>query len=112
MMRRSLYPLLLAILAALCMLGVQQAAYVHVVGHMEGGVAQTASAPAGDNQDAPLHACTTCALLAGLAAAPPAFVSPIALANAVAISLPDIPTAYIAARSALPYTARAPPAFL
>lgn len=112
MMRRSLYPLLLAILAALCMLGVQQAAYAHYADHMGSGAAQAASAPAGDSEDAPLHACATCTLLAGLAAAPPVFAPPIAMVHAVAISLPDLPTAYCAARSALPYTARAPPAIL
>ena len=93
------------------MLGVQQAAYAHYIGHIGSG-AQAASAPADDNGDAPLHACATCAVFAGLAAAPPAFVPPIAVTHAAAIPRPDIPTAYIPARSALPYTARAPPAVL
>ena len=110
-MRRSLYRLLLAILSAVCMLGAQQAAYAHCVGHI-GSAAQAATAPAADNGDAPLHACTTCAVFAGLTAAPPAFVPPVAVAHAAAIPLPHTPTADIPARSALPYTARAPPAVL
>ncbi|MCK9381001.1 MAG: DUF2946 family protein [Sulfuritalea sp.] len=93
------------------MLWAQQAAYAHYIGHI-GSAAQAASVPANDNGDTSLHACTTCALFAGLAAAPPAFVPPIAITRAAALPPADIPTAYIPARSALPYTARAPPALL
>jgi hypothetical protein len=109
--RAARHRLLLAILCAVCMLGAQQAAYAHHVGHI-GSTTQAAPAPADDNGDAQFHACASCAVFAGLAAAPPAYVSLIAAAHGVATLLPDIPTAYIAARSALPYTARAPPAVL
>ena len=109
--RAARYRLLLAILGAVSMLGAQHAAYVHYIGHI-GSAAEAASVPAGDNGDAPLHACASCAVFAGLAAAPPAVVQPLAVARATATLLPDIPTAYIAAPSALPYTARAPPAIL
>ena len=111
---RSASPLVairLAIVCAFCMLAAQQAAYAHYIGHIGGG-AQAASVPANDSGDAPLHSCTTCSLFAGLAAAPPAFVSPIAVTNAAAIPLANIPTAHIPARPALSYTARAPPAVL
>jgi hypothetical protein len=111
MMRHSTYRLLLAILCTVCMLWAQQAAYAHYVGHI-GSTVQAASAPADDNDEAPLHVCATCAVFAGLTAAPPAFVSPIAVAHTTAIPFPETPTAYIPARSALSYTARAPPAIL
>jgi hypothetical protein len=93
------------------MLGAQQAAYAHYIGHI-GCAAGTAPAPEGGDGDAPPHACTTCAAFAGLIAAPPAFVAPIAVAPVAAISFPDIPRATLPARPALAYTARAPPAVL
>ena len=109
--RAARYRILLAVLCAVCMLGAQHAAYAHYIGHI-GSAAEAASVPTGDNGDAPLHACASCAVFAGLAAAPPSCFPPLAVAHAATTLLPDIPTAYIAARSALPYTARAPPALL
>ncbi|MCX7166065.1 MAG: hypothetical protein NTV11_07300 [Rhodocyclales bacterium] len=104
---------LIVIICALFLLGAQQAAYAHWIGHI-GSAASTTSAPDGDGDygDAPSHACMSCAAFAALNATPPSSVSPIAVAHATAIPFPDIPTAYIPAHSALPYTARAPPAVL
>jgi hypothetical protein len=93
------------------MLVAQQAAYAHFVSHIGSG-AQAASVPANDNGDALLHSCSTCSLSAGLAAAPPAFVPPVAVMNAAAVPPANTPTAHIPARPALSYTARAPPAVL
>lgn len=110
-MRGSRYHLLIAILCALCILGAQQASYAHYIGHI-GCVAGVATALDGDDGDNPSSACPICAAFAGLVAAPPAYVAPLSLAHVAANPIPDIPTAYLPARSAPPYAARAPPAVL
>jgi len=110
-MRRSPFHLLIAILCALCILGAQQAAYAHYVGHID-CTAGAATAEYGDNGDVPPYACTICTAFAGLIAAPPAFVALISVAHVAAIPILGIPTAYLPAHSAPPYTARAPPAVL
>lgn len=106
---------LIAFICVLFLLGAQQAACAHWIGHV-GAAVGMASAPASGNNrdagDATFHVCTTCAAFATLDAAPPAFVPPIVVTLAVAISVPDIPTAHVPARTASPYTARAPPVVL
>jgi hypothetical protein len=91
------------------MLGAQQAASDHDIGHIGSAMA---AAAAGDNGGEPVTGCTSCAAFAGLTAAPPAFVAPLALAAAIATPWAVLPSAYLPASSPLPYTARAPPAIL
>jgi hypothetical protein len=109
-MFRARYRSLIAILCTLCLLGAQQAAYAHYIGHV-GCAIGTPAAPDG-NGDASQHACETCAAFAGLTAAPPACVAPLAAMHVTAAPLPDLASAYAPAPPAPPYTARAPPAIL
>jgi hypothetical protein len=101
--------LIVAIFFALCLLGAQQAAYAHVLGHI-GCTTETASAP--DGNKAPHDPCLACTAFAGLAAAPPAFIAPMALAHGAPIPSTDLPTSYLPTRPAPPYASRAPPAVL
>jgi hypothetical protein len=102
---------LLAIFAACCMLWAQQAATAHYIEHLGSAMAASSAATDHDGDD-PLQACATCAVFAGLAGAPPAFVSALALVPAAAVQAADSPSAYLPARSTPPYAARAPPAIL
>jgi len=104
---------LLALLCTLCLLGAQQAAYAHWIGHV--GIAIGATAPdngTGNDSDARGNACNSCTAFAALAAAPPAFVAPLAVAQAVAIPATETCSVYVPARPAPPYASRAPPAVL
>ncbi len=109
---RGVYPLLLAIFAACCMLWAQQGATAHYIEHLGSATAAASTAAADHDGDDPLQVCATCAVFAGLAGAPPAFVSPLALVPAKAAPAADSPSAYLPARPAPPYAARAPPATL
>lgn len=106
---------LIAFICALFLLGAQQAAYAHWIGHL-GTAANAVSHPAGgehrDDGEASSHICTTCAAFVSLNAAPPVFVAPIVISLTSVISFPDIPLAHVPAHSASFYTARAPPAVL
>ncbi|MDD5297113.1 MAG: DUF2946 family protein [Rhodocyclaceae bacterium] len=103
--------LIVAIFYALCLLGAQQAAFAHFIGHI-GCNAEAAKAPASGGDHKAPDACTSCAAFAGLSAAPPVFVAPIAVARVAAILAPETPGAYLPARPAPPYASRAPPALL
>ena len=94
------------------MLGAQQAASAHYIGHVASTGTAALPAAAGENGDEQVPGCMGCAAFAGLTAAPPVVVSPLALAEAAATALAAIPSAYRPAPSALPYAARAPPALL
>jgi hypothetical protein len=103
-----------AILLALLLLGGQQAAFAHLVGH--GGVAAVAVAQSGDEDHGAAvslsHVCTTCLGVAALAgAAPPSSLPRLpALAGSVRVSSPA--AADRPAPTYLPYLARGPPAAL
>jgi len=109
---QAFYPFLLAIFAACCMLWAQQAATAHYIEHLGSAMAAASAAAADQDGNDPLQVCATCAVFAGLAGAPPAFVSPLALVPAAAAQAADSPSAYLPARSTPPYAARAPPAIL
>lgn len=110
-MRRFLHPFL-ALFLSLLLLGSQQAALAHVLGHASG----TASVQLAQEEDANhgvalalSDACTTCIAFAGIDAAPPAAFSPLAThagrTTVPAVAVPPAPIlAFIAA-----FRSRAPP---
>lgn len=113
-MRRALNPFL-ALLLSLLLLGSQQAALAHMLGHAAApAAAQAATVAQGEDAEhgAALvlsHVCTTCIAFAGADLVPPAPVLPVAFAAnntaAVAVAVPPAPTfAFIAA-----FRSRAPP---
>ncbi len=103
---------LIAIVCAFLLLAAQQFAFAHWIGHI--GVTTSAVSVQGgaDGDGHSDRSCETCAALAALTAAPPAFVAPIDIVPAAAISFTEILLPEVPARSALPYGARAPPAVL
>lgn len=113
-MRRVLNPFL-ALLLSLLLLGSQQAALAHMLGHAVAPAAQSATEVA-QGQDAEhgaalvlSHVCTTCISFAGADLAPPAPPLPAAIvANGTlepVVAVPPAPTlAFIAA-----FRSRAPP---
>lgn len=110
-MRRLLHPVF-ALLLSLLLLGSQQAALAHVLGH----ALVPAAVQVVDNGEADhgaalslAHACTTCIAFAGADLAPPAPLAPPALTAgataALAVTVPPGPTlAFLAA-----FRSRAPP---
>jgi hypothetical protein len=113
-MRRALNPFFVLLLSLL-LLGSQQAALAHMLGHAVAPAAQTATEVV-QGQDAEhgaalvlSHVCTTCIAFAAADLAPPApFQSVVFAANdlaAVAVAVPPAPTfAFVAA-----FRSRAPP---
>ncbi|MDK9723469.1 MAG: hypothetical protein OEL88_01180 [Sterolibacteriaceae bacterium MAG5] len=114
-MRRSRLHPLIALLCALLLLGAQQAAYAHFIGHI-GNQAETVAQEGGDADHGAAsslsHVCTTCASFAALDAAPPVVAAAVPSAAATAAALPSLPAAVTPADPAPPYAARAPPAVL
>lgn len=114
-MRRSPRHPLIVLLCALCLLGAQQAAYAHFIGHL--GFAVDTVASAGDDAEhgaaATLsHACTTCAAFSATGGAPPSVPPPLPAACAGDTCLAAPVAVRIAAAAAPPCGARAPPAVL
>lgn len=111
-MRRRPHPLLAAFFALL-LLGAQQAAFAHLIGHL-GATAQVMAQPDDDGHGEALtlsHVCTTCVGLSALDGAPPP-VLPVLAAAAGTYALPTAPAVAVGAASFSPYLARAPPAVL
>lgn len=114
-MRRVLNPFL-ALLLSLLLLGSQQAALAHMLGHAAAQSAAQVATEVAQGQDAEhgaalvlSHVCTTCIAFAGADLAPPAPVLPVAFAAnnaaAAAVAVAPAPTlAFIAA-----FRSRAPP---
>ncbi len=114
-MRRVLHPFL-ALLFSLLLLGSQQAALAHMLGHAMAPAAAQAATEVAQGQDAEhgaalvlSHVCTTCIAFAGADLAPPAPLPPPTLAAGrsamPAVAVPPAPTlAFIAA-----FRSRAPP---
>ena len=114
-MRRVLNPFL-ALLLSLLLLGSQQAALAHMLGHAVAPAAAQSATEVAQGQDAEhgaalvlSHVCTTCIAFAGADLAPPAPVLPVAFAAnnpaAVAVAVAPAPTlAFLAA-----FRSRAPP---
>lgn len=114
-MRRSRLHPLIALLCALLLLGAQQAAYAHFIGHI-GNQAETVAQEGGDADHGAAsslsHVCTTCASFAALDAAPPAVAASVPACAATATFAPAPASTAIPAQPAPPYAARAPPAVL
>jgi len=114
-MRRSPFHPLIAILCALFLLGAQQAAYAHFVGHL-GIAAEIEAKDGGDSEHGTAttlsHVCTTCAAFTALDAplrpTPPGFLA----APAVSVAYGQAAVRRWTATAAPPYGARAPPAIL
>ena len=114
-MRRVLNPFL-ALLLSLLLLGSQQAALAHMLGHATAAAAAQQANKVAQGEDAEhsaalalSHACTTCIAFAGADAAPAAAILPPALpagrSALPALAVPPAPTlAFIAA-----FRSRAPP---
>lgn len=109
-MRRFLHPLI-AVLTALLLLGSQQAALAHMIGHV-GAATQAAAQTDDDSHGAALtlsHVCTTCIAFAALDAAPPlAPPAPLAICAATDGIASCVPHG-VALAATTPYRSRAPP---
>lgn len=112
-MRRRLSPFI-ALLCALVLLGAQQAAYAHWIGHL-GAASTTAAALQGGNGDGDglPHDCTTCTgLFASFGAAPPAALPITVDTGDASQSQPGHRPHQLPTHAASPYPARAPPLVL
>jgi hypothetical protein len=104
---------LIAVLALLCLLGAQQAAFAHWAAHLGAPVEVGLESTDGEHAAAAVlgQSCTGCAAFAGLDAALPG--SPPSFATAQAIAEPALPAPQEKSVSAIRrYDSRAPPAFL
>jgi hypothetical protein len=105
----------IAVLLSLLLLGGQEAAFAHMIGHMgQGGTATvTAHGDEGHGESLSLsHVCTTCVSAAGLfAAAPPGVPSSLTFVGTTDTPVSMVVTAFDAPAS-LAYLARAPPTVL
>ncbi|MDD5250415.1 MAG: hypothetical protein PHY45_15635 [Rhodocyclaceae bacterium] len=113
MKRPRLHPLI-ALLCALCLLGAQQAANAHFIGHLGSAAEATAFHKGGTGGDAPAldGVCKTCAAFAALVAAPPAYTPPPAVARVPNTRLFVQAPVFTPAPPAPPYSSRAPPVVL
>jgi hypothetical protein len=107
---------LMALLLSLLLLGAQQAAFAHMIGHIGPAAASTTSVGHGDDGHGEAlnlsHVCTACVSAAGLAAAAPFGVPP-RLTFDSSIAAPMVVTEIaVAVAAPLRYLARAPPAVL
>lgn len=107
---------LVAVLLSLLLLGAQQAAFAHMVGHIGAASATVATADQGDEGHGEAlnlsHVCTTCVSASGLASAAPFGVPP-RLTFDGAAEAPIAATAHaVAIAPPRSYLARAPPAVL
>jgi hypothetical protein len=101
---------LIVLLCVLCLLGAQQAAHAHFIGHL--GAAAEATAVQSDSDAAPAleYICATCAAFAALSSAPPTHVAPPAGSPAaMTLHAAAVPT-FVPAPTPPPYASRAPPA--
>jgi hypothetical protein len=103
----------LAVLLSLLLLGAQEAAFAHMIGHLGAAAATVASGDEGHGEAPGLsHVCTTCVSLSALDASAPSGVTPRltfegAFGAPVAASTSVVETA-----TPLRYFARAPPLVL
>lgn len=102
-------------LSALLLLGAQQAAFAHLIGHL-GLAGQALAQPADAARHAAAlslsHLCTTCLAIGALAAGAPLPVSLPAAAAAIAGMSAAFDIRLLPRSSTPPYAARAPPDFL
>ncbi len=115
-MTRLRLPPFLAVLLSLLLLGAQQGAFAHMIGHVGGAATTIVVADHGDEGHGEAlslsHVCTTCVSLAALAGVAPG-PAPLAF-HAAALAAPPLPPPPPACSGAVfsPYRARAPPAVL
>lgn len=106
----------IAVLLSLLLLGAQQVAFAHMIGHI-GSVGVAVTTVDGDDEGhgealTLSHVCTTCVSASGLASAAPFGVPPGLTFDAV-VAAPMVVTDFaVAVAVALHYFARAPPALL
>lgn len=107
---------LVALLLSLLLLGAQQAAFAHMVGHVgAAGAAVTMAGQGDDGHGEALnlsHVCTTCVAASGLASAAPFGVPPRLTFDGVAAAPIEATVHAVAVAPSQPYLARAPPAVL
>jgi hypothetical protein len=103
----------LAVLLSLLLLGAQQGAFAHMIGHL--GAGADAAAPVADHGDKDhgkalslSHVCTTCVSLAGLAGAAPPPVPPGLAGPAPVAPLPGQAPGPRRSVVCAPYSARSP----
>lgn len=106
----------LPVLLSLLLLGAQQVALAHMIGHIgpaSGSITTLHEEDVGHGEALTLsHVCTTCVSAAGFAAAAPLGVSP-QLTFDAAVEAPSlVARSEVSAAATLPYLARAPPAVL
>jgi len=99
-------------LCALFLLGAQQMAFSHLIGHL--GLAATAAAQPGDAAGDAFalslsHLCTSCLAISALAAGAPLPVSLPVVVAAITGLAPGSELFYLPIATAPPYAARAPP---
>ena len=104
---------LIALLCALCLLGAQQVANAHFIGHFQASAKTAALQPSGgDETPAAERICVTCAAFAALSSAPPSDV-PVVAAMRAAYACPATAAHHFTpAPAAPPYASRAPPVVL
>lgn len=105
-----------AVLLSLLLLGAQEMAFAHMIGHIGAGGAAVATVDGDDEGHGEAltlsHVCTTCVSATGLASAAPFGVPPGLTFDGV-VEAPDTATAHlVAVASTHPYLARAPPVVL
>ena len=114
MLRSPRHPLIV-LLCALCLLGAQQAAYAHFLGHL-GFAAETTARAGGDAEHGAAatlsHVCTTCAAFSALDTAPPLALPPLVATRTAESAVAEPVACRVAAIAAPPCGARAPPAVL
>jgi hypothetical protein len=106
----------IAVLLSLLLLGAQQVAFAHMIGHIGAASAAVTTAGHGDDGHGEAlnlsHVCTTCVSAAGLAAAAPLGVPPGLTFDGVVVAPMAVAELAVAVAASLRYLARAPPAVL
>jgi hypothetical protein len=100
---------LIALLCALCLLGAQQVANAHYIGHLEAAGKTLSFQTNGDDVHAAESVCATCAAFAALSSAPPSHASVLVASRAVQACPPAAASHFVPAPPAPPYASRAPP---
>jgi hypothetical protein len=108
-MRRLRHHPLIALFCVLCLLGAQQAAHAHFVGHL-GAAAETTAVHSGSDEAPGLeYVCTTCAAFSALSSAPPSQAAAPAASPAANQVHAAVVSRFVPAPAPPPYASRAPP---
>jgi hypothetical protein len=107
---------LVAVLLSLLLLGAQQVAFAHMIGHIGAAASAVTTAHQGDDGHGEAltlsHVCTTCVSASGLAATAPLAVPPRLTFDGAFRAPMASATSVVAATAPRCYLARAPPAVL